>query len=94
MNKENEVKEELQEIWRGFMHHVSELNKFMLEHGKNEFFETDLGKKMSEKAVTISLAHLSGLVMLMEPRDEKEKKEANILSGLEDLLSNALKEDN
>lgn len=86
-----DTKKELKNIWNGMMYHCSELSRFMVEHGNDEFFKTEMGMKISAKAITITMAHLTGMLLFSE-NDGEKKPDVNF-SELEDLLNDALKDD-
>ena len=73
------------------MYHCGQLSKFMAEHGGDEFFKTDLGMKMSSKALSITMAHMTGMILLDELKDVGIDKKN--FSEFEDLLKEALNDD-
>ena len=58
------IRDEMRRIWRGLTYHCSELSAFMAEHGEDDYFRTDEGKKMMNYATELTLSHISGLMKI------------------------------
>ena len=88
----DETRRELKRIWNGMLYHFSELASFMSKHGEDEYFNTDVGKKMKKRALMLMTEHVLGTMELgsSELFGNDCKDPEKVASDFEDLLKGSI----